>query len=510
MKMLSCRRANAALTLSAVLALATTGCGHFDPKPLGADELRTQNAADQVAAMRDVPPLTGPLSLEEAIARALKYNLDSRTKLMEEAVARGQYDLSRYDLLPKLLVNAAYEGRDEDRTTRSKDSVTGAPSLANPAIFSDREHTTADLSLSWNLLDFGLSYYTAQQNANRLLIAGEHRRKAMHGLVQDVRIAFWRAAAAQKLQNEVRATLSAADMALGNARKAETASVRSPVDSLRYQRQLIENLRLLEAIDQELSSARVELANLINAPLSIPIQIAETDEPLNRQLLETPVEVLEAQALAGNADLREQHYNARNAVLETRRTLLRLFPNLQLSYGAYHDNDSYLLHHQWNQASVGLSYNLMNALSIPAQRQFAQAGVQLADQHRIATQMAVLTQVNLAALQYANAYRQFDRADELWQVDARLETQVANQVTTGRQSELDGIANRTTTILSQLRRYQALAQANAADSKLQATLGLEPQIPDVEATPLPDLVTVVRASLDDWRSGKLLTPGGNP
>jgi outer membrane protein TolC len=507
--MQSSRRAKAALTLSAIIALVTSGCGHLEPKPLGRDELQTQNAADRAAALRDVPPLSGSLSLEEAIARALKYNLDSRTKLMEEAVARGQYDLSRYDLLPKLLVNAAYESRDEDRTTLSKDSVTGSPSLANPSIFSDREHSTVDLALSWNLLDFGLSYYTAQQNANRLLIAGEHRRKAMHGLVQDVRIAFWRAAAAQKLQQAVRGTLKEADMALDNARKAETASVRSPVESLRYQRQLIENLRLLEAIDQELSSARVELANLINAPFSVPVPIADSEEPLNRQLLETPVQVLEEQALAGNADLREQHYNARNAVLETRRTLLRLFPNLQFSYGAYHDNDSYLIHHQWNQAGAGLSYNLMNALSIPAQRQFAQAGVQLADQHRVATQMAVLTQVNLAALQYANAYRQFERADELWQVDARLESQVANQVTSGRQSELDGIANRTTTILSQLRRYQALAQANAADSKLQATLGLEPQLPDVETTALPELTAVVRTALSDWRTGKLLTPGAN-
>ena len=37
--------------------------------------------------------------------------------------------------------------------------------------------------------------------------------------------------------------------------KPKPRRIRNPVDALRYQRQVLENLRLLEAIDQELSSA---------------------------------------------------------------------------------------------------------------------------------------------------------------------------------------------------------------------------------------------------------------
>jgi hypothetical protein len=48
----------------------------------------------------------------------------------------------------------------------------------------------------------------------------------------------------------------------------------------------------------------------------------------------------------------------------------------------------------------------------------AEAGVTLADQRRVATQMAVLTP-NLAT-QYANAMQQFQRADAIWQTDARI------------------------------------------------------------------------------------------
>jgi hypothetical protein len=115
--------------------------------------------------------------------------------------------------------------------------------------------------------------------------------------------------------------------------------------------------------------------------------------------------------------------------------------------------------------------------------------------------------VHLAQLQYVQACHQFERSDAIWKVDARIAEQIDNQAQIGKQSALDGIANRTTSILSLLRRYQAAAQANAADSKLQASLGLELQLPDVEATPLPELTSVVRASLEDWRQGKALLSG---
>jgi outer membrane protein TolC len=123
------------------------------------------------------------------------------------------------------------------------------------------------LGLTWSLLDVGLGYYGAKQQADRFLIAGEKRRKAMHLLMQDVRTAYWRAASAQLLKADVQKTIALAEEALIDSRKASGERVRNPLEPLRYQRQLLENLRLLENINQELSSALVDLAALINAPV---------------------------------------------------------------------------------------------------------------------------------------------------------------------------------------------------------------------------------------------------
>ena len=78
----------------------------------------------------------------------------------------------------------------------------------------ERRHATESLSLSWSMLDLGVGYDNTVQQAERVQIAGEKRRKAMHLLMQDVRSAYWRAYSAQKLRGEVQGTTRLAEEAL--------------------------------------------------------------------------------------------------------------------------------------------------------------------------------------------------------------------------------------------------------------------------------------------------------
>lgn len=498
--------------LATALLVSTlfSGCASLTPQPLTGPELQATSGADRQRAQQDVEPLQGALTLEEAIARAIKYNLERRARVMEESLASGQLEVGNYDLLPKLVASAGYRDRSNDAISRSKDSVTGFPSLANPYISSDRSATNTDLSFTWSLLDFGQSYYASKQNADRVLIAGERRRKALHILIQDVRGAFWRMASAQKLHAEVAAAIAAAEDALVDSRKAEAERLRNPLDALRYQRQLLENLRLLESIEHELSTARIELATLANLPLTRKLTVAEPADALDTRWLDIPVERMEQQAITRNADLRESFYNARIASEETRRAMLKLFPGLSFSYAVKGSNDSYMINQHWNEAGAQISFNLLGILSAPAQMRLADAGVTLADQRRMATQIAVLTQVHLARLQYGNAVRQFERADAIWKVDVDIADHVAKREQAETQTKLDRVSNQTAAILSQLRRYQALAQAQAAVGKLQASLGMEPVIDGDGGMKLADLSRAVGASLKQWDEGRIDAPAAAP
>ncbi|MCU6496218.1 TolC family protein [Rugamonas sp. A1-17] len=494
-----------ALPLAVASMLVLGGCStlNIENAKLTQSEVRSTLQEDRTALMRGVEPLAGPLTLDGAIARAIKYNAERRYKAMEEAVAMGTFEAGQFDMLPKLIASAGYRDRNNDLITRSTDSVTGEPSLAHPYISSSRQVLSTDVSISWSLLDFGQSYYAARQNADRVLIAGERRRKALHTLILDVRTAYWRVVAAQKLVPLLRSTIAESETALRDARAAENDRIRSPLEPLRYQRQLLENLRLLETIEQELSTARVELATLTALPLTTDYTVVEAAGEVGTAWLDQPVDKMEEVALMRNPDLREGIYNARIAQQETRRAMLKLFPGLSFNYGVKHSNDDYLIHRNWNETGAQISFNLLGVLSAPAQMRLADAGVALANQRRMAVQMAVLSQVHIARLQYANTARQYQRADAIAQVDGRIAQHVANQAEVQKQSALDRISQQSTAVLSQLRRYQALSNAEAAASRLQATLGMEPAINGSSTMSLAELTAAVAQSLQTWNKGQL-------
>lgn len=488
------------LSAVAIVCLVTVGCASVQPVALSPQDMQTQQQKDAENMRKDVEPITGPLTMDEAMARALKYNLERRSRMMEEALSRGQLDVSKFDMLPKIMAQAGYTERDTARFTYSSTFPSETPDRSRaPATTSARSFSTNDLGLTWSMLDLGLGYYGARQQADRFLIAGEKRRKAMHLLMQDVRTAYWRAASAQLLKNDVVKTIALAEEALIDSRKAGNERVRNPLEPLRYQRQLLENLRLLENINQELSSAQVDLATLVNAPVGQAIQIATTDlTNISDELSQVSIDKLEETALQRNPDLREHHYNARIAREETRRTILRMFPNLSFNYGTKYNTDSYLLSNNWNEAGVQMSFNLMNLITAGSQMKLADAGVALADQRRIASQAAVITQVHLSRLQALNARSQFDRADAIYSTDKRIAEVMRNRQMVQTQSKLDLVSTETAAVLSLLRRYQALAQVQVAENRMLATLGLEPQIGSTHETSLKDLTNQLAQAKAPW------------
>jgi len=153
-------------------------------------------------------------------------------------------------------------------------------------------------------LDFGVSYFTARQQADHLLIAEEQRRRVVQVLLQDVRRAYWRAASAQALSARIRTAIRDAEAALPAARKVETEGLRSPVDALRYQKALLDLLRQLEGVQELLAVSKTELASLINLPPSQNYSLA-VPRMLQLQISSLPVREMEETALLLNPDIRD-------------------------------------------------------------------------------------------------------------------------------------------------------------------------------------------------------------
>ena len=472
------------------------------PEPLSLAEQRLQLAIDRQMARQDVEPLDGPLTLEEATARAIKYNLNHRVRMMEQAVALGQLDLSRFDMWPQAMASAGYSTRNKPSISEATNSVTGEPSLSDPFISSDQSYWDMSLGLSWSLLDFGAGYYNAKQNADRLMIAQERRRRSLHLLMVDVQNAYWRAASAQALKDEIERTIRLAERALRNSKQLEKSNSRQPIDAVRYQKNILENLRNIDIIQNELSSARIELANLINVPPTSELTFAPPSlEDSKTAVTDLPMKTLEEVALVNNADLRETFYDVRIAATQTRKAMLQLLPGVDLSWGPNYTTNSYMINQAWNAGAVSLSWNMLNVLMLPSIQDQGEAETELSVQRRMAMQMTVLGQVHLARLQYENAIKVLTRSVSILDVDRKIKNYTVNGQRSGTHSQADVVAARTVAIISQMRHYQAIAQIYAANGRLQASLGFEPNLSDVQNTPLTDLTEQVGSAMNRWRAG---------
>ena len=119
------------LRMLPVLAAALlSGCA-ITPTPVSDEDVRARIGRDRDAMYRDQESITAPITLDEAVARALKYNLDYRLKAMELALSAGLADVSKYDMLPNLLLSAGYSSRSNASGGNSVNIDTGAVSLAS-------------------------------------------------------------------------------------------------------------------------------------------------------------------------------------------------------------------------------------------------------------------------------------------------------------------------------------------------------------------------------------------
>jgi outer membrane protein TolC len=488
------------LAVGTLLVSACLGGCAFRPHPLTDAERATEARNDLAEVFSAQEPLTHALTLEEAFARAMAYNLDERVKWMERQVAERDFEISKYDLLPKVIANAAATSRDNVLGSSSVSVNPPFVQTLSPSTSTDNNLRTADLTVSWNILDFWVSYFNAKQQADKVLVAEEQRRRVMQGLFQDVRRAFWRAASAQRLNSDVRESIREAQSALESSRKSE--QLRAPIDALRYQKALLDALRDLEFVQQQLAVSKVELAALINLPPGTAYTVA-APRSLRIEGVRLPVRQMEEVALVRNPDIREASYQVRISVEETHKMLARNLPGINFSYGPNYDSNSFLVNNSWNAGAVRLSANLISILSIPEQLRRGQIAEDTAITRRQALSMATLAKVHIAYQQYLAASKEYRWADQLASVDRKLYQQISNRTETDAQSELEKVSARVSAVESDLKRYRSYAEAQAALGRLYDAIGVDPVPDQVEALDITSLTAVIRRSASDWDNKRL-------
>lgn len=480
-----------------MLVLLVSACS-VKPIPI-TDEERTDRATvDFSQLFVNQEPVTKPISLYDAIARALKYNLDERLKIMEKALADRRLDAAQFDLLPQLTADAGYNSRSNERGSSSRSLLTGEESL-EVSTSEDKTTQNAGLNLSWNVLDFGLSYVRAKQNADEALIADERRRKVVQNIVLDVRDAYWRAVSAERLLIPLQGLIKRIEKALAMSRAAEARRLMPPRLALSFQRDLLEQLRELNVIRRRLVLAKVSLAALINLRPGENYEVIIPDEKdIVPPAVTVPVEQMEMVALIDRPELREEDYRKRISQWDVRRVMISMLPGIEFSIGGQYDSNSFLANRTWGTIGASITQNLFNFISAPTRMKFAETAVAVADVRRIALSMAVVAQVQISYRRYLVARDEERLARRIFEVDDRITGIVQNESDAAAVEELELIRNETNRMVSALRRDIAMADLQNSYGRLLNSVGVDPLPTEIARGDIATLSKSVRASLNGW------------
>lgn len=486
----------AKLLLSVAISMVLTGCA-TRPEVISQQAVDARASSDFSNMFSDAIPAGTTITLSEAIARSIKNNLDNRLKMMESVIARKNLELSDFGKLPQLAVDAGYTRRDRQQASSSLNLGTGVPNFG-ASTSQDKGIFTADITASWNTLDFGIAYLNAKQAGDEALIAIERQRLMTQNIIKDVRFAYWRMLGTSQLQASLTPLLREIKQGLRDSYAAQQGKLKPLEECLEYQRAMLDIQRQMLTLQREINEARIELTAMMGLPPGTQFKVDgsrgelapyRTDEAFN-------LDKLQQIALRNRPELIEEDYQSRIAINEIKQARLKMIPGIELFAGVNHSDNSFLLYDAWATAGYRLTWNLLNLLSAKKEISIAESTRELADLRRQAMSMAVLTQVEVALHGLSQAKEEYAISREMKRVDDSLYTQYINKQNASQMDHLSVVEAKARKLVSMLRHVMSYAQWQNSVGRLYASVGYQPSIFLDYNADLNDLTGQVKSFLD--------------
>ena len=485
----------------AVAALVITGCS-ITPKAIDHETQLNNTYKGLHDALNAQQPINHKITLSEAIARTLKYNLDHKVQQAQLMLESGNLKAAYMEMLPALNASVDYSFRNNDLIQNLVNS--DGQVVSGEQSFTPREVINQSYGLQWSLLDLGLSYTRAQQQANRVMIAEEERRKITQQLIQEVVSAYWKAWTAQTMISEVNRFKEKAELALKRSKEAASSKANTPQIELDYQQVLIKAIRKINQLNAQIADAKATLARLMNASLDSKFELTNPGTDL-AQLpdINPQFAKMDTLALIYRPELRQASYQAEIARKGIQAAIINMLPGIDFNFGYNATNNEFMKNQYWLGGNIGASLNLIQTvLTGPYAINLANETHSFEQLKQIATTITVLTQVRVAYTNYL-----------LWQEDAHYAVQEAKVSMSlfehaeklekaNQGNEQITIRRGIEAISAQFDKDVTLARAHEALSKLYQSIGLDIMPAEARNMPLAELEKKVSTVLKAQSQGE--------
>ena len=487
------------LATASALCLSMAACT-IRPQPMTLGENVARAASDRAIIERNFVPITGSLSLPEALARAIKYNYDVQLAKMDVSLQDTQLDMALQTMLPRLTADGGFTDRSNKNAAESIDVRNGERSL-DYSYSEEQSHATADLQFSWNVLDVGISYFQARQQGYRALISQERRRKTIDGIVKSVTDTYWRAASANRILPQLDPMLAEAEHILAASRTAGERNLQAPAQLLEFQQAMIQVIGELHRMKTDLNAANIQLASLVNAAPGQKLVLSTYPTDVHPDI--TDHRALEDTALAMRPELRVEGYQEKIDRQDIYKEIVKMLPGFGILADGNFDSNNLLYRGIWGEVGARATFNLMNVITGPKAISAAEKTVDITRLRRVALSVAVLTQVNLSDQEYLSSLDFLRTADQVASVGRQMARTSDNATKAGAQSESDRVRHALTAMVTTYERDKAMAAVQNSLANIYASVGVDLVPLDADLNDLPTLTRQVEGTLDGWSHGEL-------
>ncbi|MDQ7074207.1 MAG: TolC family protein [Gammaproteobacteria bacterium] len=444
---------------------------------------RAKNVVEDLEKIRpaDLLVFEQPLTLDEVLEIGLSNNLELRMADFEQQISDDVAVAAKLSMLPNLDANASSVDRTNLPASDAFNVDTGL--VERQSTVAELRHTEkANLTLTWNVLDFMMSYTRSKQAEMERQATRLRRQRQAQNLALDLTDNYWKAAIAEDALDHVRRVEAELDQQKKQLQRESSNSNADKFAIKEAELRLLELELSIRQLQANLSKARLDLANLMGLNQSVKFSLARVDiQPIIADLPrpeELDIFQLEEYALKHRPELYEQDLKVHVQREEAYNALLRMFPGFSLFAGRHYDGNTLLRANYWGSVGANLSMDLFALPSRYMQMQGEEKAVELLKVQRLMMTAGVITQTHVALLDYAIKVDRFLLLEETYTLSSELLEMMRNKDRIQNGSRTSSSLPVTQKILEEmaakLRRDEAVVELLAAHKRLFVSLGVDP------------------------------------
>ena len=414
------------------------------------------------------------MTLNECVLMARANNLDLRVFGLEEQVAKEMRTSEFLGMLPELNVSNNLVHRDNTPASSSRQLSGDGYGTYSYSQSQDRTVNYLNVDLALSAVDFGLAFFNTCQANDRMLLRQQRTRRAEQNLVLDVTRVYFQVAAAQRAIAVTSKLLENCKERYVLIEKMGDKGQITPFRAFDEVKRFVEMEKRLTNYIRNYENSCVELRSLMGLYPNAKIKVDDSILDKVPEFTFPEMELMEQIALMKRPELFEIDIQKHINVLECRKTIVSMFPNVRMFIDFTNSNNSFLYHNSWMELGIRAAYNLLTLPRQIARYKSYSAQVEAEEYRSYAQAIAVMAQVRMVHSNLMATKERFDIDNRVYAAYRKnLEKAEGSKKISSELSQLEIDHMRLATAETEIEKYLSLGNYYVSYFRVLNTLGIE-------------------------------------